>query len=512
MELASPTSIEIAVSDPLVSKIPEEILVDIFSWLSQDILTARMASPWLPCAAVCRRWRDVICSNPRFWRNILVYRTPGWLTLSLDRCRGALADVVFLESDFPYSDLPTLLCDYVSCIRSLEFRHVLAKWDTSITALLTLHRWPVLERLTSVNKDDSIAVGLQLSPAQLPRLKSLVLSRFIVPGSVTLLRSLCSMSIHHAPLSMSFRDFMSTLHENTKLQELSFSDSWEMYGGTLDIPSPHTGSSLDMTRLRKFTLISGSQSILFHVLHNLRIPNAIDVSLLGKSVGSGFVKDGSLFRSCLFPASRPPTAIFPMLDTMSHISLHITDDEGILKAKSTTHRIELRLTDLPVGKYFEASVRDVIDIFTAAPISQIDLTWTQDEDDARGALWPALLYAFPHLDDLRLCGFGGSDDSWFGLYDALASPVDPSKELACPQLKNLVVGVIYVVDVEDLVKALHPILNMLRCRAERGSSKLDELELELEMEHDNEDITMREVYLPRFKELVTAVRYERYIH
>ena len=181
------------------------------------------------------------------------------------------------------------------------------------------------------------------------------------------------------------------------------------------------------------------------------------------------------------------------------------------KAKSTTHRIELRLTDLPVGKYFEASVRDVIDIFTAAPISKIDLTWTQDEDDERGALWPALLYAFPHLKDLRLCGFGASDVSWFGLYDALVCPVNPSRELACPQLKFLVVGVIYVVDVENLVKALHPILNMLRCRAERGS-KLEELELELEMEHDDEDITMREVYLPRFKELVTAVRYERYIH
>ncbi|RPD53915.1 hypothetical protein L227DRAFT_490035, partial [Lentinus tigrinus ALCF2SS1-6] len=131
-----------------VSKLPEELLVEVFSWLGPVVSTAGVASPWLPSAGACRRWREVICSNPQFWRKILVYKSVFWMTTSLARCRGVPVDIIFLAEHFPHRDLAVLLSDHVSSIRSLEFRHTLPEWAASISALLMAHTMPILERLT----------------------------------------------------------------------------------------------------------------------------------------------------------------------------------------------------------------------------------------------------------------------------------------------------------------------------------------------------------------------------
>ncbi|KAI0697228.1 hypothetical protein C8T65DRAFT_662604 [Cerioporus squamosus] len=499
-ENASDTAVSPARHDPPqrggfadVNTFPEELLVEVFSLI------------------VCHRWREVIRSNSKFWSRILVFKSRDWLTHSLTRCRGAPADIIFLSSAFPYHNLPAILADHVSYIRSLQFHRVEPAWETSISTLLTQHTMPALEHLTILNPDpdSTVGVGLSISPGQLPRLQTLELSRFRVPEEVTLLRSLRSLSIHHGALPMLFRDFLAILHQSTVLHELYLSDSFDKYGGSLLLRSPLEGPPLELPQLRKFNLHSGSRSVILHVLHNLRIPNATNIEVTGEYLGAAFVKNGPVFKPCLFAGTRPPAATFPTLQHTTDLRLNVGSDECSLEARNATHRVGLHLFNLQSNHYVGAVIQDVIDLFSAAPISKVTFSWYQDGYHAQDDLWKTFFCAFPHLETLNASGFG-TREIWLGLYDASAVSTSHAgdSDVCCPRLTSLSVGAASIWNAQSLDETLQQIMSALRCRAERGS-KLYELELELDVERDEEDASMRQVALPRLKEFADVVRYKR---
>ncbi|KAI0040068.1 hypothetical protein FA95DRAFT_1683993, partial [Auriscalpium vulgare] len=77
---------------PILRLLPE-ILVSIFSYFANQVLVERIKSmdhlpptvPWVRLTWVCRRWRDIILTNPTLWCDLVLPLPPQWARAMLVR-------------------------------------------------------------------------------------------------------------------------------------------------------------------------------------------------------------------------------------------------------------------------------------------------------------------------------------------------------------------------------------------------------------------------------------------
>ena len=84
-----------------IHTLPNELIIDIFGLYCRAHTFAGCARDevfhvlWCRLMSVCRRWREVVCTTPHFWRCIDVRRRHEWLDLCLLRSIGCTVEVTF---------------------------------------------------------------------------------------------------------------------------------------------------------------------------------------------------------------------------------------------------------------------------------------------------------------------------------------------------------------------------------------------------------------------------------
>ncbi|KAI0697229.1 hypothetical protein C8T65DRAFT_27667 [Cerioporus squamosus] len=421
-----------------VHQLPDELVVEILAYLVVPGFK-EVTRPWRRLMEVCHRWRVVICSTSLFWRRVSVGCNSSWLTLCLERCGSAPMHISFFEPAFPHHVLPSMLASHASTIRSLAFLKVDWQWETSLNALFTLHM-PALEGVVVNNASvDRLCTGLRVSGSQLPRLTSISLSDFVVPDELTLCKDLKQIELRNAPLPMGVRKFFSDMQSKTRLQEISFSDSFKEVPTMMQFPVP-TAPPLDLPQIRKFYLQSCARPVIQHILYNLRTPNATDISITGVVRGQQDVPGNLLFVQRLLPEPRQPLDMIPALATATSVVLRF-EGRGpvVLEASNSKQRIHLAVADesnwlLDYEFLLHICLCDVVDLFSTAPVTSIAV-YSQYEYKARSEVWRLLFASFPQLETLTLTGLSAYADMWDGLMEASTNWTAP--EMSCHGLKTI---------------------------------------------------------------------------
>ncbi|KAI0682245.1 hypothetical protein C8Q76DRAFT_586722, partial [Earliella scabrosa] len=91
---------------------------------------------WLTVNLVCRRWRDIACSYPVFWRSIDVGRSLDWLELCLVRSDGVPLDIVIRES-LTLFNVTMSLTKHAHRIRTLLITNTAARALPALSALFS---------------------------------------------------------------------------------------------------------------------------------------------------------------------------------------------------------------------------------------------------------------------------------------------------------------------------------------------------------------------------------------
>ncbi|KAI0794355.1 hypothetical protein C8Q74DRAFT_571893 [Fomes fomentarius] len=488
-----------------VNQLPDELLVAIFSYVR--LFPEQPGEVhWTALLGVCHCWYEVIRTSPTFWRDIRVFRSIHWMTLSLSRCAGAVVDLTFLAASFPHAALQTSLASHTSHIRSLAFEDVGQSWIKSLSSLFQCHM-PVLERLVMINPMASgIWTGLGLSATQLPRLQWLKLCRLAVPSGVSHISNLRILDLSSTPLPMSLKQFLTEIKKFTGLRELLLAHTLnDIPGGVLRLPAITRGTPVDVPQLRKIHIHGGACQVLWHILNSIHIPAASDIEISGdiRGMERDIVPDGHLFMTSLFRVPYSPLTIFPILGAVTSIDLDLTCHYRLI-ASTPTHRVCLVLHEEPETSFLFTvlphSLRDVISIFQTAPVTSVSVRAPYEEHAPTGA-WRELFAAFPLLETLSLGCWGEYEPVWDALRDA--PPEHASTErLWCPILKAIIVedAIIY----PDIAEFFDPILGVLRFRAEMGN-KLHRLSLSVRHDDPEDEEMAQKVYVPLLEEVVTNV-------
>lgn len=493
-----------------VNQLPDELLVAIFSYVR---LFAEQPGEvhWTALLGVCHCWYEVIRASPTFWRDVRVFRSVHWMTLSLSRCAGAVVDLTFLTASFPHAALQTSLASHTSHIRSLAFEDVGQSWIESLSSLFQCHM-PLLERLVFINPMASeIWTGLELSATRLPRLRWLKLCGLTVPSGVSHISDLRRLDLTSTQLTMSLKQFLTEIKSFTGLRELSLTHTLndipvnDILGGVLQLPALTRGTPIDVPQLRKIHIRGGACQVVWHILNDIHIPAASDIEIAGDICGMerDIVPDGHLFMTCLLRVPYSPLIIFPILGAITYIDLDLTYHYRLI-ASTPTHRVCLVIYEQPETSFpfsiLPHSLHDVISIFQTAPVTSISVR-ARFEDYAPTSAWRELFAAFPLLETLSLSCWGDYGPVWDALCDAPLEHAS-TERLCCPLLKAIIVEDAAICS--DIAEFLDPILGALRLRAEMGK-KLHRLSMSVR-HYDPEDEEMAyNVYVPLLEEVVTHV-------
>ncbi|KAI0063913.1 hypothetical protein BV25DRAFT_1785027, partial [Artomyces pyxidatus] len=70
-----------------ISRLPSEVVVVVFAFLSLELQTWKDNLGWITVPHVCRRWRDIALNAATLWREISLALGAEWTSTSLVRAR-----------------------------------------------------------------------------------------------------------------------------------------------------------------------------------------------------------------------------------------------------------------------------------------------------------------------------------------------------------------------------------------------------------------------------------------
>ncbi|KAI9066282.1 hypothetical protein FKP32DRAFT_1756050 [Trametes sanguinea] len=276
---------------PFIHMLPIELMVNIFLELDdlpRPVHVDRPAAPakWLKVMLVCRRWSEIITSNPCFWRVIYVRRRVKWFKLAISRSMGLNLQI--------YCNRPRVLVEALPQLLGQSYRVEvlsLTRWElvdllalrplisATLPALTVFHLYKG-SRFTSIPEEG----GFLLDEAHYPSLTDLNLERVHLSWTPLLLSRLRSLRLKKckiSPSTISLATFLDVLECGTQLEVLNLQSFVSSACHTLAVSSNRTGKVV-LPRLRSLDIYDDFDHVL-QFLTFVQIPSSGDVSITSRT-------------------------------------------------------------------------------------------------------------------------------------------------------------------------------------------------------------------------------------
>ncbi|KAM5545716.1 hypothetical protein V8D89_000754 [Ganoderma adspersum] len=323
----------------LIHKLPEELLIKIFSKLQADPRASspepsvsassggRASAPpirvtdWPGLMLVCSYWRNLLVSYPAFWRIVDTKRHVEWTKLCLDRSASASLDVrAGVRGRCPLD----ILYPHVHRFQKLYF------FSSAILRPLFGHGMPLLHTLefcTDVLDPQRRRVDLDpyLTSHSFPLLQIITLERVVLPGDKSLYAQLRTLSLCRCFHNLSINGFLDALAGCAQLEELTRHNTLHSLSGAWTHRGPVPGRQpISLPSLRQFFLHERGISLIPHFLAHLHIPESTflrvtsDLSPNGDAGGSS---DSIRTLSTLLPPNR--SQALPILSVATRVIMSL---------------------------------------------------------------------------------------------------------------------------------------------------------------------------------------------
>ena len=471
---------------------------------------------------VCRHWRKLAVSTPYLWQATKIQRNIEWFKLVLSRSKDLPLDLVFHQPTaiLPIVNCLVLLQPHIHRLRSLLIPTI--KDMKRLLEFVSRLSMPFLSELDVIAKRKG---PMDLSPEQLPALRSLRLSSCVIPWVPTMFPRLHRLDLEDCTCkerSITFEQLLGVLSECVELRELRRHN----FLSTLQGPSATTGAnrgqsiSISIPRLRELN-IHDRPHPLSQFLSYVRLDHNTNVRIVGY-IPDATVDIRDAFLSLLpqdssgLPLLRMVT--FAEIQVCQYLNCELVGHMG-WSYVGPTIALELELGDaLPTWTfYLESALRELSIIFARASLSHLRIFAEYNQVHCLDA-WVRLFTAFPAIQYLELEGDNPPLSAVAALgqppYDESELDVDvnskpvmegdimdvagESDTLVLPDLRSLD---LYPVDwCPGLIET---IVTVLQRRVAAGLPKLEELRLSLRKTGDERGLgrTMK-VYRRRLVSLV----------
>lgn len=487
-----------------IQHLPVEILIQIFlAYFAQPHQSSSSNKPSITILlSVCASWRDIICTMPRFWRNIVVYRGHEWLDLALSRCAGAPADVT-LRSPHLSSDIFTsILPRYSRSLRSVDAQDLSPSAKLLLLDFLKSTPMPILRSLT-------IVVGpryreIHLNATSLPNLRRLSLTGFVISRGNDLYSQLRNLTLTGCSWSISLGAFLDLLEASSHLQSLVANRcSFPLFSATAAPPSRRR--AVAMPRLHVLTLSGLPSLTIACLLSCLRLRKKIAVKLVGaaepEQINAAALVD-------LLPDD--PWIAVPVIQTIISVTVRpgaFIRTYGLYASGVDGRALELYASYTEDRKIVPRVFRALPLLFADAPVSKLaidgGLEYLAEVD------WVGVFKTFHHLEHIVIGGAGGLSTMFRGLHRASeetgVAQAAQAAALCCPRLSVIETDAKNSkMQAADCV--FDSMLAALRVRAEQGL-RLERVYLGL-VHHAHDHYRKNEtLYGERLRALVSCVEY-----
>ncbi|KAI0764919.1 hypothetical protein C8Q74DRAFT_1284725 [Fomes fomentarius] len=289
-----------------IKSLPPEVLSTIFKYIGRgeegcstqdDSNQTFPSTDWLVLNMVCKRWRDIVCNDPTFWRSINVGRSPKWLLLCLTRSRSIPIDVRLCEPS-TLSSVAVLLHRHANRVRTLLVTRTATRALRDLSSLFSL-RLPALQVL-SIDAEDSryahmrLDDHLRIDKTKMPSLHTLTLKYIKLSWYSPVLSQLRVLELIAAgptPLSpdwLTLNEFLAALEACHSLEELIMFDSLPICLCGQDAP---TDRVIALPKLRTAQLVVlrsyGRYTDLYHLFSHVRFPASAQICAVDLSSQHG---------------------------------------------------------------------------------------------------------------------------------------------------------------------------------------------------------------------------------
>ncbi|KAI1791003.1 hypothetical protein LXA43DRAFT_1014008 [Ganoderma leucocontextum] len=505
-----------------INSVPPEIFVQILE--DVYLLLQRAGINWdtnwtIPYQLVCRRWRDVICSTPQFWKEISVNSSPRWLEFCFTRCGGALATVHVWHPTSPDATFATL-CRHASAIRACYVHcDVAYMWYLSGLPSLLATPMPALETL-SLNgpyHEDEI-LDVPITHDLVPRLASLFLLNCTAPRDTALYTSLRSLTLFGTSWTISYGEFLDIISKCGVLEHLSLDEKiLDQFAEELaDLPAghrPRMPTPVVLPRLKVLQL-HGQRQTLFHLLAIMHAPQATKIDLTNCLDDD---EPGPLITRVLAPN---PQLRYPFLSSPRAVSLSCWDGDPFnLCLQCGSDRDALFCVDYgmvhnefwPGNAYLAHNLVAIMDLFSVASVDTLEVEGCPDQ--VAVGTWLRVFATFSNLHTLHIKGRGTLDSLWLGLSRATTSSLERGGAVCCPLLSEIAIDdrswVASRFKFAATTALFDVVRGVLRTRADAGGTRLKKLQLHLEYTDEllSQTSELRDTFVQDVKALVEELDY-----
>lgn len=339
-----------------IHQLPDEILAEAFLF---SLTPNRF--PWqlfqteeqrfLVLLGVCVRWRSVIRTSPRFWRDISVRKGHEWLTLALSRCAGAPGNITLRDEKLAPSVFSSVLPRHSRILRSI---HAADISQSSMPRLLTFlydSSTPTLH-LLSIHNRHSNRREIRLSAESLPVLRQLTLNNFVLPAQNSLYSQLHILVLTRCRWIIPMRQFLDILEATPRLTDLVLDHcDLPLFPKDADATSPllsHTRMVLPYLSTFKIAgeSIHTTRSILAHV----HAPSMASLTI------QGLTREVELEGTNLLVDLLPPDPwrAIPSLNTVTSIAVRAERSSESLRVWASGNGCNMSFT-LPIPDRYTTS-------------------------------------------------------------------------------------------------------------------------------------------------------------
>ena len=467
---------------------------------------ARPVTDWHGLMLVCSYWRNLLVSNPAFWRVIDTKRHIEWTKLCLERSAAASLDVHLGNLDRCPLDM---LYPHVHRFQKLFFAGLSESQMKAVLPPLFGGGMPLLEHLDvstgTLGERPSVDLNPYLTSHRSPRLQSLVLFRVVIPGDKNLYAQLRTLSLSYCVQDISSRldSFIDVLEGCVQLEDLTLYYTLDTLSGDSEWTPPGPvprRQPIPLPSLRRFWLDArgpGTGLIPYFLAH-FNIP-ALETFYVASAFpleggGAGLTPNDEKTISTLLPPNR--SQALPILSETTRLfttfvselwSIHAECPRGVPDARG---RQEFSAAIFKLSFYTQnvrgswdpwmaRGVGDLAQCFGGSPLTVLDLG-AEDHSSATVALWEGVFQTFSLLEVL-IVGRGPTAEL-SNVFRGLHAASHADSPVACLNLTR--------VSAEGLgtVATYEAMGECFRHRADRGA-RLEVLDLSM---HNDNNLTSEE--------------------
>ncbi|KAI0643383.1 hypothetical protein C8Q79DRAFT_978614 [Trametes meyenii] len=432
-----------------IADLPNELLIEIFTYVHARIF--RPPSPqalrlWFHVLHTCVLWRSILLSVPNFWGVIPADQRLSSLSFFLTH-RRTIPIELYLDVN---EDAPNLavLMPHIRSIRLLDISiRRLSIQHPSLDSLLLSEELNALEELRICPRRSENLWGLEraIECFTMPQLRRLYLRAFRGPLNLSYFPNLRALKLDSCNgWSWSFDHLIDTLEVCTSLEELYLNESLLARSeGYYHAASQYNARTLTLPHLCALHIFDPTAVSISRFLANLVAPGLtrLHVNHYCVKTTSVWRGDGNATPSlqALIQASDSTSRVLPNFTTdPATASISLSSHLYTVSLRSKSRSLSLSLTDrssvLEWGAALPTAMRDLMELFPAAPITRFSITVR--ESNSSSTLWARIFGHMPLLEELELKGSGSSCEVWGGLYDA--SRRDPAGA-CCVGLRRVVI-------------------------------------------------------------------------